>query len=70
MKRIVFVIALALSAPVHAQNYNNQALENWYRLQDQQERNADRMREQQQWMQEQQRETYRDLYNQRPFRGW
>ena len=64
-------IAVLLSAaPTFAQNYNNQALENWYRQQDLQERNAERMQEQQRWMQEQQRETYRDWNSQRPFRGW
>lgn len=75
MKKIVIggFAALALigaAAPAWAQSYNNQALENYYRSQDQQRENAWRMQQQQHWMQEQQRETYRDLYNQRPFRGW
>ena len=60
-------LLLGATAPAFAQNYNNQALENWYRLQDQREREVERMQEQQRWMQEQQNEMNRYLNSQPPF---
>lgn len=70
MRQGIIAIALVMIGNTAHAQYNNQALDNWYRLQDQRERESERMQEQQRWMQEQREQNYRDLYRNQYNNRW
>jgi uncharacterized membrane protein YebE (DUF533 family) len=63
MKKLIFAAVFfgGAIAPLAAQTYNNQALENYYRQQDQRERQNEQMREQQQFNEQIREQHQRDI---------
>ena len=66
MKYVFAAVCLAtVAGSAHAQNYNNQAVENWRWQQEERQRQIEQMREQQMWNEQLREERQRDIANHR-----